>query len=197
MKANFLLMTGFALLSTGLVQASVVIPTPGHFTVDLNDVTGTDGGGWGAGTLFTDSVNTGESTDGFLQDICVANENDQCNSDPRMVVNAGGASIPFPSSFIADANGGGFFDFQNDGPAPITDILFFTNFVQNQTYNCASDIFRFCGFDVLQGGNGPQLEILFTSGTIPIATPEPSEYLFLLAACWACVVVQRWRSRRA
>jgi hypothetical protein len=197
MKANFLLVTGFALLSAGWVQASVFIPNPGHFTVDLNDITGTDGGGWGAGTLFTDSVNTGDSTDGFLQNICVANENQQCSSDPRMVTNGGGASIPFPSSFNADANGGGFFDFENDGPAPTTDILFVTNFVQNQTYNCASDIFRFCGFDVVQGGNGRELEILFTSGTIPVATPEPSEYVFLLATCAACAVVHRWRSRRA
>jgi len=200
---HFLSATGFALLFAGWVQAST-ITEPGHFIVDLNDVPGVDSGGWGAETLFTDLVNTINSSKGFTQSICVDTDSDHpnsddpdCEGDPRMAVNGGGGSIPFPSSFNADENGGGAFSFFNNTNSPFTDILFTTVFNANQTYTCASDIYNFCGFQVIHQMNGAdQLEILFIGGTIPVATPEPSEYSFLLGMCAAIAVVHRLRSQR-
>jgi hypothetical protein len=193
---RFLLAAGFALLCAGWAQASTV--APGHFTVELNDVEGVDGGGWGSNTLFTDTVNTVSSTRGFTSTVCVDPDYDNdCDRprDPRMVVNNAGASIPFPSSFNSDEAGGGLFDFQNNSGSPITDILFITAFHDGQEYTCASDIFLFCGFKVVNMGGHQELEILFVHGSIA-SIPEPSEYLFLLIACAAVVVVYRLRSRR-
>lgn len=204
MRAKHLVLaTGFALLCAGWVQADSIVP--GHFTVDLNDMPGVDQGGWGAETLFTDTVNTITSTRGFTANICVDTDASEpngdepdCDDDPHMVVNNGGHSEPFPSSFNADENGGGIFDFQNDSGSPYTDILFTTTFVPGKSYTCASDIFSFCGFEVIHEANGPdQLEILFIGGSVPVATPEPSEYLFILVASGAVALVHRLRSRRA
>jgi hypothetical protein len=198
---RFVLATGFALLFAVWVQADTI--QPGHFTVDLNDLPGVDSGGWGAETLFTDTVNTVSSTRGFTASICVDTDSGHpdrddpdCDNDPHMTVNNGGASSPFPSSFNADENGGGLFDFQNDSNSPYTDILFTTTYVAGNSYSCASDIFSFCGFQVIHEQHGPdQLEILFVGGRIA-DVPEPSEYLFLLLACAVVAVVHRLRSRR-
>jgi len=201
---RFVLAAAFALLGAAWVRADTT--QPGHFIVDLNNVPGTDLGGWGAETLFTDTVNTINSTKGFTANICVDSDagnpngdEPDCDNDPRMSVNSGGASMPFPSSFNADANGGGTFDFQNNGNAPITDILFTTTFVPTDSYTCESgqptDIFQFCGFQIVNQGGVQKIEILFDNGTIPIAAPEPSQY-WLLLACVAVAVVHQLRSRR-
>jgi hypothetical protein len=193
---GLILAVGCALLCSGWAKASA-ITEPGHFIVDLDDVFGVDSGGWGAETLFTDTVNTVTSTRGFTQNICIDPDNDNdCDKDPRMEVYQGGASSPFPASFSSDENGGGTFDFQNDGPAPITDILFMTKFVPGKSYTCASpDIFSFCGFRVVDIGGKEELEILFDKGTIP-NIPEPAEYLPLLVASAAVAFAHQRRSRR-
>jgi hypothetical protein len=207
----FLLSTGFALLCACCAPADT-ITEPGHFTVNLNYNCGTDpycqnpngAGGWGDNTLFTDTVNTVTSTSGFTQGVCVPDrDQDDCGgssavgNDPRIRLDNGGGSSPFPSSFNADEKGGGLFDFQNDSNAPYTDVLFTTNFVGTETYSCASGVYSFCGFDVIHEMNGPdQLEILFIGGSIPSAVPEPSPGLFLLVAGTAAIWVHRGRSRR-
>ncbi len=212
---SFVFAAGLAVLCAGFLAASTVAVEPGHFTVNLNDDCSTDptnpacsvtdgSGGWGSETLFTDQVNTITSTRGFTASICSdtdANnpngDEPDCDNDPSIRLNAGGGSISFPPSFNANENGGGIFDFQNNTGAPFTDILFITNFVSGNSYTCASDMFSFCGFQIVQPPNGPtQLEILFINGSIPIASPEPSQYLFLLIAAVAVVVIHRVRSRR-
>ena len=198
---RFLLVTGFALLCAGWAHATTIVP--GHFIVDLNDVLGTDSGGWGSDTLFTDTINTVSSIRGFVQSMCVDPDNDNdCDKawDPRISVYGGGASMPFTTSFSSDENGGGTLDFQNDGTSPITDILFMTNFVPGDDYTCSTgsptvQIFAFCGFKVVDIGGVEKLEILFDKGSIP-SVPEPAEYLPLLLACSALVVVHRLRRRR-
>jgi hypothetical protein len=199
---GFVFALGFVLFCGGLAQADSIVP--GHFTVDLNDVPGIDAGGWGVETLFTDTVDTLKSSKGFVANIC--NDSDagepngdepDCDNDPHMTVNNGGASSPFPTSFNSDENGGGLFDFQNDSGQPFTDILFTTTFVPGDSYTCASNIFSFCGFKIIPETNGPdQLQILFIGGTIAVASPEPAEYWFLLIACAIAVVFHRLRSRR-
>jgi hypothetical protein len=196
---RFLLVIGLALMCSSWVYASTVVP--GHFVVDLNDVTGVDGGGWGANTLFTDTVNTVTSTNGFNQSVCLDPDTgeavEDCDGgDPRMGVNSGGASVPFPTSFNADGKGGGVFDFQNDGNKPITDILFVAPFNPNNSYSCDSNIFAFCGFKIVNQGGNQKLDILFVNGSIA-NVPEPSEFLFLLGACAAVAVAHRLRSQRA
>ena len=108
-----------------------------------------------------------------------------------ILVNKGGHSRKFGPTFQADQNGGGILDFFDGGP-PITDILITTNLIFDDTYVCGSDIFSFCGF---KNGNG-KLEILFTSGTIPTATPEPSQGILLLIFFSALLVAHRIRSRK-
>lgn len=202
---RFLLVTGFALLCGGWAHATTIVP--GHFIVDLNDMLGTDSGGWGSGTSFTDTVNTITSTRGFVATTCFdtdANspngDEPDCDNDPRISVYGGGASMPFPTSFSSDENGGGTFDFQNDGTSPITDILFTTNFVPGDSYTCSTgspmdQIFAFCGFKIVDIGGVEKLEILFDKGSIP-SVPEPAEYLPLLIAGSALVLVHHLRFRR-
>jgi hypothetical protein len=196
---RLLLVTVFALLWASRAHASTI---PGHFIVDLNDVFGVDGGGWGANTLFTDTVNTIHSTNGFNPSICVdtdANapngDEPDCDSDPSIHINNGGGSVPLPGSFHSDGNGGGSFEFQNDGNSPITDILIITNFKPGNSYTCDSDIFKFCGFEIVNQGGTEKLEALFDNGSIP-NVPEPSEYLILLIGCAAIAVAHRVRSTR-
>jgi hypothetical protein len=216
MKVKLLIAAmGFALLGAGWASGSTVPVEPGHFTVNLNDNCSTDPtdpdcsnpdgtGGWGADTLFTDMVNTVSSTMGFTPFTCTPDyDHDDCNpsddsnaGDPSIRINQGGGSIPFPSSFNSDQSGGGLFDYQNDSSSPYTDILITTNWVGTETYTCASNIYSFCGFDVIHEKTGPdQLEILFIGGTIP-NIPEPSQYLFLFIACAAVAAVHGLRSRR-
>ena len=201
---RFLSIAGLCVLGTLAANADTVTE-PGHFIVDLNDIIGQDGGGWGANTSFTDQVNTLNSSSNhlFTSTVCIdtdANHPDRddpdCDRDPSIHINPGGGSIAFPNTFNSDAAGGGSFQYQDDGNAPITSILFITNFVTGQTYHCDSTIFAFCGFRVIHESQGPdQLEILFDQGTIQVATPEPAEYGFLLAAASAVVVYRRRRVR--
>lgn len=200
---HFVLAVGFALLCAALAQASTVTE-PGHFIVDLNNP-GQGVGGWDPLQLFTDTVNTLNSSVGFTPTICVdsdagepnGDDPDCDNNDPSIRVNNGGGSSPFPPSFNAEADGGGTFDFQNDTSSPFKDILFVTNFDPNKTYTCASDIYSFCGFEIVPQNGGPaQLDVLFIGGSIPVANPEPSEYLVLLIGAAAIAIVHRARSRR-
>jgi len=202
----------FALLCAVLVRADG-ITEPGHFIINLNDdcsteptspdCTVTDGsGGWGADTVFTDVVNTVTSTEGFIEGVLYCGDppgnHNAVSSDPSIRLDAAGGSIAFPASFMSDEEGGGILDFQNDSGSPYKDILITTNFLAGQVYTCSSDIYAFCGFDVIHENNGPnKFEILFADGTIPIATPEPSQYISLLIAFGAVVAVYRLRAQAA
>jgi hypothetical protein len=188
---------GLALFGAPWARANIVPPPPplpGHFEINLNDFFGTtDGGGWGANTTFNDAVNTGVSSDPFTQNIfCVGG----CGrlDDPYISINKGGHSVPFPSSFQADQNGGGILDFFDAGP-PIHDILITTNLnlTLGETFHCESDIFSFCGFK----DSPTQVDILFTNGTIPTAVPEPTSGILLLTALSVMVVVRRLFFRKA
>jgi hypothetical protein len=184
--------------SVGLLGASWASADtiPGHFFIDLNNNFSLtdDVGGWGAGNGFTDSVNTGTSTRGFTQsDFCPQNDQGNCDHDPYILLNAGGHSDPFGTSFSADANGGGILDYFNGGTSPITDLLIITDLNPNGQYHCSSDIFAFCGF---KDPPGQTLEILFSKGTIPVATPEPGYSLLLLIAGGALIAARQIRARK-
>jgi hypothetical protein len=188
---------GFALLGAAWARADS-IPIPGHFTINLNDLGQTDKGGWGANNFFSDTVSTVVGHPGFKRgsfNHCHGEVEEEVGcDDPYISINKGGHSRPFGHTFHADQNGGGILDFLDVGP-PITDILITTNFIFGDTvdtYVCDSDIFMFCGF---KNDNG-KLEILFTSGTIPTATPEPSQGILLLIFFGALLVVHRIRSRK-
>jgi len=185
------------LLSAPSAQASLFDPVS-HFTLNLNDcivegntcVFPTDPNGfgsWESGQSFTDLINTGESTDGFSQNTFDCPE---CG-DPSMIINKGGKSTPFPSSFSANENGGGFLDFFNGTGVTIRDILIQTSFDSSKSYSCASDIFAFCGFAV----DGSELDILYTQGAID-PVPEPASVILVGTGLGAILWSRRKRARR-
>jgi len=186
------------LLSAPRAEASLVVPVS-HFTLNLNDCiiegntcvfpTDPDGSGsWEPGQFFTDSINTGTSTDGFTEGSFDCPD---CG-DPSMIVNKGGKSTPFPPSFSANENGGGFLDFFNGAGVPIRDILIQTPFDSTKSYSCSSDIFAFCGFAV---ENDAVLDILYTQGTISV--PEPGSIILVGTGLSAFFWSRRRRSRRS
>lgn len=210
MRSNLILLAGLAIgfVSLGASRARASTIEPGHFIVNLNDDCSTDPtnpectvtddptGGWAANSTFTDEVNPGISTRGFTESACVDPDHDgDCDRyDPSIRINPGGGSSPFPSSFMVDENGGGIFDFQNDTNSPFTELLFITDYMPDGEYTCASTIFSFCGFKIINHDGNEELEVLFDNGSIPSAIPEPAEYFFLVGAC-AAVVLRRLRSR--
>jgi len=196
------ILCALVLMGAGSAQADG-LPDP-HFTINLNNCvfvgntcvfpTDPNGfGGWAAGQEFTDQINTDMSTEGFSQNSLDCSE---C-PEPSMIVNKGGKSSPFPTSFNANGNGGGFLDFFNGTGQTITDILIQTEFDATQSYSCASDIFAFCGFMVEDGP--PVLDILYSNGNIPPlsdSVPEPTSGVLLLTATGAILLGRKLRSRR-
>ena len=185
------------LMSASSARGSIFVPDP-HFTINLNDcviegntcVFPTDpdaAGGWASGQFFTDEINTGLSTDGFSEESF-----DCSDCDPSMIINKGGKSSPFPPSFNANENGGGFLDFFNGSGVTITDILIQTEFDSSKSYTCSSNIFAFCGFSEDSG----VLSILYSQGDIPPA-PEPASVVLVATAAGAILLSRRKRSRRS
>ncbi len=212
MKLNgVLVVAALALFAAGISRADVV---PGHFTINLNDNptdTSQGIGGWLSEHEFDVTVNPDIGTGGFENPICtnyygqVVSYGEECSApegDPTIQINGGGESTPLPASFNSDENGGGFFDFLNAGPDPITSLLITaqydnsTNFFTNGFFQCSSDIFSFCGFQTEQ--DDTTLNILFANGTIPVAAPEPSYSLVFLVAAGMLIWVRKARqSKRA
>lgn len=195
---RLLLVAVSALFGATLANADTI---PGHFIVDLNDVPNIDSGGW-QGSTFTDSVNQSgvTSNDPDFNSGTFFCFTPGCEEDPSIRINLGGNSLPFPSPFGADENGGGVFSFFNPGPGPITNILFVTNLITGVTYNCnGGPIFSICGFEAKPDGS---LLILFEQGTgtgIPVASevPEPAQALPVLLAFAGIAALRRKRSASA
>jgi hypothetical protein len=205
---RLLLVVGFVLLCATWAQAATI---PGHFEINLDNnpacVPNPNGdppvvcpGGWLNNlTVFetTGLVQT-QFTPGTLN--CQEFEDGRCGDDPFIKAGPGGHSQNFCdvhgvcSSTIVPVNGGGIFDFVNNGP-PITELVFKTPLVVGQTYNCSFDttMFSFCGFRIV---SDPFVEALFV-GNIPTAAPEPSTSILLPIAFGAMVFVRRKRSRKA
>jgi hypothetical protein len=194
-----------ALFVATLAHASTL---PFNFEVDLNDCpapsstncTNPNGsGGWlsdGTPDSFTDAVNTvnPSENDDFSEGtfICSTDDDSECE-DPEIQLKPGG-DAPFPGPFSADANGGGVFDFTTGTTSPFSSVAFFTTLNDNVTYECASPLYNFCGFQAID--NDTVLEVVFDSPAATSAVPEPSEYLFFLVAGAAIAVLHRLRSRR-
>lgn len=182
---RFLMLSGIAVLCAGWLHADTLVP--GHFIIDLNNPD-EDFGGWEA--TLTDVVNTLTPDDNSSYSPFVCKGDTDCTGDPSIRSYLGGASVPFTTS-ITPIDGGGVFDFENTSGTPITSILFTTLYQPGDLYSCSSDIFNFCGFQVV----GANIQIAFDEGSIP-SVPEPSENVFLVIAALAIAVVHRLRSRR-
>ncbi|HUA17466.1 MAG TPA: hypothetical protein VMB25_01895 [Bryobacteraceae bacterium] len=205
-------LAGFVLLGATWLQADTV--EPGHFTIDLNNPGETDQGGWVPDQVFNDEVNPDVNTSDFVSQgqstsvSCQQWDNwwwdwwhqyinmNQCEDwDPYILVNPGGHSDPFPSSFMADANGGGIQDFYNGTGSPITSILFTIANFQPGTYVCGGTLFDNCGIAM----DGTTLEILYwdNPGDFVPSVPEPSLGIVLLVAFCALAGGRKILARKA
>jgi len=203
MKLNRLaVLTAFALFAAGMSRADVA---PGaEFTIDLNDVPGTDGGGWLNGVTFTANINpAGVDPSQFTYGFAVTCLDDSNNvtqdcEDPSIRGNPGGdptAVESSPFTFQSDGEGGGSFSFTNDTGNDITSLLITANY-DNSFFNFTSFTcdpadsetysFAFCGFNFVNG-NDAQIQILFAD-----SIPEPSFGLAFLAGAGLLA----WNTRR-
>jgi hypothetical protein len=124
--------------------------------------------------------------------------------DPSIRINTGGGSTPENGVFTfnfddVDANGNIFF--QNTGTL-ITSIEISTILTPDEMgslvlFECSGgNIFQNCGFVDPPTPQGEELDLYFYNpytpgGGIPSAVPEPSQWIFLLIAGTALVVVAR------
>jgi hypothetical protein len=200
MKLNRLLvLTGLVLFAAGVSRAGgAPLPQP-TFTIDLNDIFGTDGGGWGSSHDFTVQVNPSDVTGTFYgSPICtelngsgyayVAYYGEECSTDASVHVNYGGDAPPVPGSLFTietDEAGGGFNTYTNDGPGAITSLLitatYPSSFFAGNSFECDTTAFLSC----VIGVTDPDAQISFyLSGGpgIPAAVPEPSYVAVFLAA---------------
>jgi|ERR1700722_10500334 len=198
---RFLLVTGFALLCTGLAQAATLPPPSPYFTVTMT--------GWAPDESFlatSNSTFTLSEEDGYTQNMLCPPNDWECKCyDPRSTLNGGGDPIDFDGSygFTTNANGDATLQFLNVGPNIETFLITttITEAQEGETFTCSSNLFEFCGFKDPPGASGETLDILFTDpvnpGGIPTATPEPAQYALLLIAFGGIVVAHRIRSQRA
>lgn len=187
-----------AIGAVSVAQAdSVPPPEPGHYQIVLTD--------WDNNQVFNATPNpTGVDPTQFTNpdSFCVGSS--FCD-DPSVRINKGGGSTPEngPFSFSTGGSAQGntvTLNFANTGD-PITELLFTLTSNGGQlnpdqsgvVFSCdGGDLFQHCGF------NNDAFQVLFYDpiepGGIPTATtPEPSQWLVLLAFA-AMIVVARKRS---
>ncbi|HTW68087.1 MAG TPA: hypothetical protein VME17_25905, partial [Bryobacteraceae bacterium] len=190
-------MTRWLLLGgvVGLLSSAAWAQT-GTFTIELD---GFDDNQVFDGTANPANLDTSDFTN--PDDFCVGLG--LCG-DPNIKVDTGGDATDITGSDIPDITSGptgtNTNAYQNDSGTPIDSILImltsndgYLNMDQyTEVFTCSSDIFQYCGF------NNDAFEVAFwdpinNDGVgIPTATPEPSEWIFLLIAA-AAIVVARWR----
>jgi hypothetical protein len=204
---RIVLVTALGVLGAGLSRAD--IPNGVNFTIDLNDVTGTDSGGWGSEQGFTATINpTGVDPSQFTPFSMTT-----CTSDGVVIPNCGEPSIQIneggdptavessPFTFDADANGGGTTPLSNGTGADIKSLLILSSdypasFFDGTTFNCdqnalpggATLAFNFCGIQII--GSDAQVEFYFTD------TPEPSFGYALLAGASMLALAARRSTRK-
>ncbi|HEX5227045.1 MAG TPA: hypothetical protein VFW44_05020 [Bryobacteraceae bacterium] len=171
-------------------QADTVDPEPGHYQITLTD--------WDNNQLFNATPNPeGVNPNDFSPDFC---DGFLSCDDPSVKINKGGGSTSEdgPFTFSSGPNAAGntvVLNFSNAGP-PITELLLTVTLNPDQTgslFTCdGGDVFQHCGFMM------DDLEILFydpydTNGIPTATTPEPSQWIILLAFA-AVIVIARKRS---
>ena len=189
-------MTRWVVLAAGVLLCATWAQAqsePAHYVIELE--------GWDNNQFFDftpnpANLNTNDFTnpDNFCANYLFCD-------DPLIRINTGGGSTPESGDYSFNSGDGTeTLDFENTGPSIDEILITLTDANGNpislpqdqlsEVFVCSSDYFQMCGF------NNDAFEIAFwdpvsTNGVgIPSAAPEPSQWIVLLLACAALVVVR-------